>query len=62
LKVAPAFAEAVNKRTISSEKMDVVLEHIEKLRGKSKAGEITIGDAINLAVHEEVSERSERAL
>jgi len=42
--------------------MDVVLEHIEKLRGKSKAGEITIGDAINLAVHEEVSERSERAL
>ncbi|GMI56411.1 hypothetical protein ScalyP_jg6473 [Parmales sp. scaly parma] len=54
LKVAPAFAEAVNKRTISSEKMDVVLEHIEKLRGKSKAGEITIGDAINLAVHEEM--------
>ena len=53
-KAAPAFADAVNARTISDSQMATVQEHIANLRAKSDAGEITIGDAINLAIHEEV--------
>jgi 2-oxoisovalerate dehydrogenase E1 component len=44
----------VNARTISPEKMDVVTAHIDDLRAKANAGEISIGDAINLAIHEEM--------
>eukprot|EP00747_Dinoflagellata_sp_TGD_P159796 gnl/TRDRNA2_/TRDRNA2_177923_c0_seq2.p1 gnl/TRDRNA2_/TRDRNA2_177923_c0~~gnl/TRDRNA2_/TRDRNA2_177923_c0_seq2.p1 ORF type:complete len:884 (-),score=218.66 gnl/TRDRNA2_/TRDRNA2_177923_c0_seq2:96-2747(-) len=54
LKVAPAWADEVNARTISKEQMDTVQEHIAKLQEKAKAGQITIGDAINLAIHEEM--------
>jgi 2-oxoisovalerate dehydrogenase E1 component len=54
LKPAPAFADAVNARTISPEKMATVTAHIEMLRNKAKAGDISIGDAINLAIHEEM--------
>jgi pyruvate/2-oxoglutarate/acetoin dehydrogenase E1 component/TPP-dependent pyruvate/acetoin dehydrogenase alpha subunit len=50
----PAFADAVNARTISPEKMATIKEHIATLRGKSDKGELTIGDAINLAIHEEM--------
>jgi len=50
----PSFASAVNARTISPDAMATVEKHIEALRGKAKAGEITIGDAINLAIHEEM--------
>mmetsp|Transcript_4123 Transcript_4123/g.9363 ORF Transcript_4123/g.9363 Transcript_4123/m.9363 type:complete len:811 (-) Transcript_4123:149-2581(-) len=53
-KPAPAFADAVNARTISGEQMDTITAHIDDLRGKAKAGEISIGDAINLAIHEEM--------
>ncbi|GMI30055.1 hypothetical protein TeGR_g11168 [Tetraparma gracilis] len=51
---APAYAAAVNARTISEEKMRTVKEHIAALRAKSDSAELTIGDAINLAVHEEM--------
>jgi pyruvate/2-oxoglutarate/acetoin dehydrogenase E1 component/TPP-dependent pyruvate/acetoin dehydrogenase alpha subunit len=53
-KVAPAFADAVNERTINSDQMDNVQAHISALREKSNAGELSIGDAINLAIHEEM--------
>ncbi|KAL9188399.1 hypothetical protein ACHAXT_006777 [Thalassiosira profunda] len=53
-KPAPAFADAVNARTISPEKMATVTAHIDSLREKAKAGDISIGDAINLAIHEEM--------
>merc|ERR1712127_1063145 len=53
-KPAPAHADAVNARTISPEKMDTITAHIDALREKAKAGEISIGDAINLAIHEEM--------
>jgi len=53
-KLAPAFADEVNKRTISEEQMNTVQEHISNLRAKAVAGEISIGDAINLAIHEEM--------
>ena len=53
-KKAPDFADAVNARTISDEQMATIKEHIANLRAKSDAGEITIGDAINLAIHEEM--------
>merc|ERR1719253_459636 len=53
-KLAPAFADAVNARTISPEKMETITAHIDTLREKAKAGEISIGDAINLAIHEEM--------
>merc|ERR1719223_1367243 len=53
-KPAPAFADAVNARTISPEKMDTITAHIDSLREKAKAGDISIGDAINLAIHEEM--------
>jgi len=51
---APEFASEVNARTISDEQMATVTEHIETLRAKANAGDISIGDAINLAVHEEM--------
>ena len=54
LKQPPAFADDVNARTISEEQMSTIKEHVANLRAKSDAGEITIGDAINLAIHEEV--------
>lgn len=54
LREGPAFADEVNARTISPEKMKVVQDHIAALRAKAEAGEISIGDAINLAIHEEM--------
>mmetsp|Transcript_10801 Transcript_10801/g.29845 ORF Transcript_10801/g.29845 Transcript_10801/m.29845 type:complete len:817 (-) Transcript_10801:60-2510(-) len=53
-KEGPAFADEVNKRTISDGKMATVQAHLESLRQKAQAGEISIGDAINLAIHEEM--------
>merc|ERR1719215_1629891 len=53
-KAAPAFADEVNARTISPEQMKTVQNHIASLHAKAQAGEITIGDAINLAIHEEM--------
>jgi len=54
LRKAPVYADAVNARTISPEKMSVITAHIESLRAKATAEEISIGDAINLAIHEEM--------
>jgi len=54
LKVAPAFADEVNARTISPDQMTVIEDHLAALRAKAVAGEISIGDAINLAIHEEM--------
>lgn len=53
-KPAPEFAAEVNARTISPEKMETVNAHMEMLTNKALAGEISIGDAINLAIHEEM--------
>mmetsp|Transcript_15863 Transcript_15863/g.32500 ORF Transcript_15863/g.32500 Transcript_15863/m.32500 type:complete len:818 (-) Transcript_15863:203-2656(-) len=53
-KPAPAFADAVNARTISPEQMETITAHIAALREKAKTGDISIGDAINLAIHEEM--------
>lgn len=53
-KVAPEWADEVNARTISSEQMETVNAHIADLRAKADAGEVSIGDAINLAIHEEM--------
>jgi TPP-dependent pyruvate/acetoin dehydrogenase alpha subunit/pyruvate/2-oxoglutarate/acetoin dehydrogenase E1 component len=50
----PSFADDVNARTISPEKMKVIQDHIAALTAKAQAGEISIGDAINLAIHEEM--------
>eukprot|EP00536_Pseudo-nitzschia_multiseries_P008097 jgi/Psemu1/240894/estExt_Genewise1.C_2000040 len=54
LREGPAFAEEVNARTISPEQMENVQNHMAALRAKAEAGEISIGDAINLAIHEEM--------
>eukprot|EP01083_Nonionella_stella_P247123 857194_1 len=54
LKPAPAFADEVNARTIAPEAMENVQAHITALREKANAGEISVGDAINLAIHEEM--------
>merc|ERR1711966_447471 len=51
---APAMADAVNARTISPEQMEVVTAHIDAPQDKARAGDISIGDAINLAIHEEM--------
>merc|ERR1712127_468314 len=53
-KPAPAHADAVNARTMSMDQRKVIEDHIDQLRSKATKGEITIGDAINLAVHEEM--------
>jgi TPP-dependent pyruvate/acetoin dehydrogenase alpha subunit/pyruvate/2-oxoglutarate/acetoin dehydrogenase E1 component len=54
LKPASPFADEVNSRTISAEQMETIQAHIAALREKAIAGEISIGDAINLAIHEEM--------
>jgi 2-oxoisovalerate dehydrogenase E1 component len=54
LREGPAFADEVNARTISADKMNTIQEHMASLRAKAEAGEISIGDAINLAIHEEM--------
>lgn len=54
LKPAPSFTKEVNDRTISSGQMETITAHIDMLKGKAEAGEISIGDAINLAIHEEM--------
>jgi TPP-dependent pyruvate/acetoin dehydrogenase alpha subunit/pyruvate/2-oxoglutarate/acetoin dehydrogenase E1 component len=54
LREAPAFADEVNARTISADQMSTIQEHMASLRAKAEAGEISIGDAINLAIHEEM--------
>ena len=50
----PVWADDVNKRMISEEQMTTIQAHMEALREKANAGEISIGDAINLAIHEEM--------
>jgi TPP-dependent pyruvate/acetoin dehydrogenase alpha subunit/pyruvate/2-oxoglutarate/acetoin dehydrogenase E1 component len=54
LRQGPAFADEVNARTIGPEQMKTIQAHVEALQAKAKAGEISIGDAINLAIHEEM--------
>lgn len=54
LKQGPAWADEVNKRTISPEQMERIQGHIAALQEKARAGDISIGDAINLAIHEEM--------
>jgi 2-oxoisovalerate dehydrogenase E1 component len=54
LREAPKFADEVNARTISKDQMDTIQNHIANLQEKARAGEISIGDAINLAIHEEM--------
>jgi len=53
-KIAPAFADEINSKTISAEQMEIINAHVSALQEKAKAGQITIGDAINLAIHEEM--------
>ena len=53
-KLAPAWAEAVNQRTIPADKLAAVQAHVAQLQDKATAGDISIGDAINLAIHEEM--------
>jgi len=50
----PSWAKEFNERTISSDKMATVQAHISELRAKSDKGDLSIGDAINLAIHEEM--------
>jgi TPP-dependent pyruvate/acetoin dehydrogenase alpha subunit/pyruvate/2-oxoglutarate/acetoin dehydrogenase E1 component len=54
LREGPSFADEVNARTISADQMETIQSHVEALTAKAKAGEISIGDAINLAIHEEM--------
>jgi len=54
LKQSPTYAGAVNQRTITDTQMETVNAHMAALRDKANAGEISIGDAINLAIHEEM--------
>lgn len=53
-RAGPVWASAVNDRTIAPDKMATVLTHVKALQDKAMAGEISIGDAINLAIHEEM--------
>ena len=50
----PAWADEVNQRTISAQQLETIEAHLDGLRQKAVAGEISIGDAINLAIHEEM--------
>jgi TPP-dependent pyruvate/acetoin dehydrogenase alpha subunit len=60
LKTPPAFADDVNARIMTPEQLQNIDSHIEQLQNidadienlhqKAKVGEITVGDAINLAI------------
>jgi 2-oxoisovalerate dehydrogenase E1 component len=52
--VRPSFAEKVNRRVISTEKHDAINAHMDFLREKAVNGDITIAEAVNLAIHEEM--------
>jgi len=52
--IPPPFADIVNKRTISSNQMQAIIEHLEMLRAKARIREINISEAVNLAIHEEM--------
>jgi len=54
LKEPPAGAEATIAATVGAEEMSTVQAHISTLQGKAEAGEISIGDAVNLAILEEM--------
>mmetsp|Transcript_11824 Transcript_11824/g.10054 ORF Transcript_11824/g.10054 Transcript_11824/m.10054 type:complete len:812 (+) Transcript_11824:36-2471(+) len=54
LKTAPQDADAINARTLEPEALATCNAHMETLRDKARAGQLTIGDAINLAVLEEM--------
>jgi TPP-dependent pyruvate/acetoin dehydrogenase alpha subunit len=53
-RAGPAWADQVNARTISPAQMETITQHIAALQAKARAGDISIGDAINLAIHEEM--------
>lgn len=53
-RAAPSNSADITKRTVSSEKLAVAQEHIKQLRANSVAGTMTIGDAVNLAILEEM--------
>lgn len=52
--VSPSFAEVINQKTISSQQMERVNDHIDALMKKAEDGLITIAEAVNLAIHEEM--------
>ena len=54
LKTAPKDAAAINARTLDPLAVKNAEAHMDGLRAKAKAGSITIGDAVNLAVLEEM--------
>ena len=51
---APADGAAITAATVSDERMTAVQEHISALKAKATDGSISIGDAVNLAVLEEM--------
>ncbi|EKX42366.1 hypothetical protein GUITHDRAFT_164161 [Guillardia theta CCMP2712] len=51
---APAGADEINKRILDPEALSNCQAHISQLREKAQAGQITIGDALNLAILEEM--------
>jgi len=53
-KVAPANADAITRATVAPEKLAAVEAHIKDLRQKATDGVISIGDALNLAILEEM--------
>merc|ERR1719163_2763691 len=53
-KAAPADGEAVTLATVDPEALKTCEAHVEMLRGNAKDGTISIGDALNLAILEEM--------
>jgi len=53
-RAAPGDADEINARTIPADRMEAVQAHIEQLRAKAEAEALTIGDAVNLAILEEM--------
>ena len=52
---AAADAAAVTARSVSPAQQQALDAHLQALRALSEAGAITIGDAVNLAVLEEMT-------
>eukprot|EP01035_Chromulina_nebulosa_P019356 gene19356-25222_t len=54
LRTVPETYKAITERIVDKESYERVTKHIESLRSIAKAGTITIGDAVNLAILEEM--------
>jgi len=54
LKAAPVNAEVITRATVSAERLETLHKHMAALQSNAEEGTLSIGDALNLAILEEM--------